>query len=515
MSSSAYPYAVLEERLRTRAAPWALALTALAGVSGVVLRVWILRSRSGTLDSDEAVFGLMAKHILQHGAMPIFFWGQAYGGTQETFLSAVYFWIFGVGTTALRLAPLTFWVIATVLVWRIGLRLLDPNRALLAAGLFWTSSAYFVWKSTRAHGFYGSGLTFGLWAMLAAIRIAQSRSPSRLDYAQLGLALGLGWWATPQIALLGVPAVLWVLWTKRSLRGAPIAVAAFLIGSIPWWIYNLRHDWGSFTFPADEQSKLGHLHNLASAVLPMALGLRLPSTVTWYPVAAVGIAAYVVVLAYFVWLIVRRPPRLAPLLLTLLLFPLFYAASPYTWLASEPRYVTLISPVLALLFVYPLRTAPRAGAFFAVCIALAFGSFARMNAQNVLVFHSESIPVPANLDPVIAKLDQLKVDRMYADYWLAYRIDFQTKERLIAATGAPIYRLVDGRVRPIKSDDPGSEGRYRQYKVMVDATRNPAVLFMHGGRVERKTLPLLRRAGYRHVLVHRVDIWTVPRNTVR
>jgi MFS family permease len=497
------------DRLRLQAAPWAVALAATAAVSGIALRVWIFNSRSGALDSDEAVFGLMAKHVV-HGDVPIFFWGQAYGGTQETFVSAFLFWIFGVGTTALRFGPLIFWAIATVLLWRIGLRLLDRNRALLAAGLFWTTSSYFVWKSTRAHGFYGSGLAFGLWAMLSALRIGESASPSRLDYAQLGLALGLGWWATPQIAILGVPAVLWVIWKKRSLRGAEIALPLLLIGSAPWWIYNLRHDWASFTYPADEQSKLGHLHNLASAVLPMAFGLRLPSTVTWYPVVAVGLALYVLALLYLIWLVLKRPHRLGMFILALLLFPVFYAFSPYTWLSSEPRYLTLLSPVLALLFVYPFRTASRAYVFFAVCIALAFGSFARINSQNVLTFHSDEIPVPSNFAPVIAELDRLHIDRLYADYWIAYRIDFETDERIVAATGSPKYHLTRGRVRPIPNDDPGSEGRYPKYRIEVDASREAAVLFAHGGKLERRTAPLLRRAGYRHFLVHDIDIWAAP-----
>ena len=491
-------------------ARWALALAALAAVSGIALRIWIFDSRSGALDSDEAVFGLMAKHIVEHGITPVFFWGQAYGGTQETFVSAALFWIFGVGTIALRFSPLLFWAAAAVLLWRIGIRVLDRNRALLAAGLFWTTSAYFVWKSTRAHGFYGSGTAFGLWAILAVLRIIDAEKPSRLDYASLGLAVGLGWWATPQIAILAAPAVLWLLWVQRSLRGAEIAVPAFFVGSAPWWIYNATHHWASFVYPADEQSKLGHLHNLASAVLPMALGLRIPSTVTWYPVAAVGLVLYLLAIGYLIWLVIRRPHGLEIFLLALLLFPVFYTFSPYAWLASEPRYMTLLSPVLALLFVYPLRTAARAATLFAVAIALAFGSFARIDDQNVLAFHSDDIIVPADFGPVIAELERLNIHHLYADYWLAYRIDFESKERIIAATGPPHYRLVNGRVRPIPSLDPGSVGRYRPYRTAVDASRDAALVFAHGSQLEAKTRPLLRRAGYRHVLVHGIDIWAAP-----
>jgi len=38
-----------------------------------------------------------------------------------------------------------------------------------------------------------------------------------------------------------------------------------------------------------------------------------------------------------------------PLLLILVVFPIFYFVSPYTWLESEPRYLTLVMPVFAIL----------------------------------------------------------------------------------------------------------------------------------------------------------------------
>ena len=63
-------------------------LIAIAGAAlGVGLRIWILRSHLGAVDSDEAVVGLLAKGIL-HGRLPVFFPGQGYGGTQEEFLVA-------------------------------------------------------------------------------------------------------------------------------------------------------------------------------------------------------------------------------------------------------------------------------------------------------------------------------------------------------------------------------------------------------------------------------------------
>lgn len=158
----------------------------------------------GALDADEAVWGLMAQHVL-HGEVPTFFWGQAYGGSQETLVAAAPFWVFGPSKIALEIVPMLFWAVACVLLWRVGRRTLGEPQARLAAALFWMWPVYVVWKSTRAHGFYGAALVFGLWSLLAALRLREQ--PTRTDLASLGLALGLGLWATPQIAILGVPAV--------------------------------------------------------------------------------------------------------------------------------------------------------------------------------------------------------------------------------------------------------------------------------------------------------------------
>ena len=63
---------------------WSGLLAAVCG-AGILLRVWVYRSTLGIPDSDEAVVGLMARHIL-HGQITTFFWGQAYGGSQEALL---------------------------------------------------------------------------------------------------------------------------------------------------------------------------------------------------------------------------------------------------------------------------------------------------------------------------------------------------------------------------------------------------------------------------------------------
>ena len=101
------------------------------------------------------------------------------------------------------------------------------------------------WKSTRAHGFYSSGLVLGTLVLLLVLRLAERRS--RRDTALLGLTFGLGAWQTPQIVPIVVPALAWLTLRRRSAwRDAWVAVPLVLVGALPSIVSNVRHDWWSF-----------------------------------------------------------------------------------------------------------------------------------------------------------------------------------------------------------------------------------------------------------------------------
>ncbi len=70
-------------------------------------------------DADQAVVGLMAKHISEGRAFPVFFYGQSYLLAVEAYLAAPVMWVLGPTEVALKL-PLLVMNVATVLllVWR-------------------------------------------------------------------------------------------------------------------------------------------------------------------------------------------------------------------------------------------------------------------------------------------------------------------------------------------------------------------------------------------------------------
>jgi 4-amino-4-deoxy-L-arabinose transferase-like glycosyltransferase len=203
--------------LRARRVDVSVAIVVVGVATGFLLRVWVLASSLGTLDGDEGVWGTMAHRMLR-GDFSVFMWGQRYGGTQEALLSVPFVAVLGPTPLAIRIVPIALWGIASLLVWRIGRRLVAEPAARFAGVLFWLWPAYFVWKSTRAHGFYGSTLVLGLTVLLLTLRLRER--PRRLDLALLGLALGCGLWASPQVAILALPAVLWLVVSRPRIVAA-------------------------------------------------------------------------------------------------------------------------------------------------------------------------------------------------------------------------------------------------------------------------------------------------------
>ncbi len=484
-----------------------LIVAACGAAAGIAFRVWAALLPQGALDADEAVVGLLTRGIL-HGTFPVFFPGQGYGGTQESFLAAPVVAVFGLETWAIRIVVVLLWAASAVLVWRIGLRVLDERRAVLAATLFWIWPAYFDWKSTRAHGFYGAELLLGLAILLLVLRLDER--VTRRDLVLLGLALGCGLWASPQVAIVALPALGWLVWRRHSIvRGATFVLPAAVLGGLPWLLGNLRHDWYSLHPGANEGPWSAHLHNLIVSTLPEALGLRLAWSFEWLGSAVVGYLIYAALVAGFIWLLIRRPARLSPLLLIVVLFPVFYFISPYTWLQNEPRYLTLVMPVFALLIAYALTTPPRAAAALACAVALTAAGFVELDRHNVVAFRTEGVAVPAKLDPVLETLSAHHIGYAFASYWIAWRLTFESDLHIVGAKSSYAHPFArNGRVYPgDPNDDLGIDPAYYRE---AEKHRDVAHVFVLGGNVEPHVRALLRRTGYQRLVTGDFAVWLPP-----
>ena len=484
---------------------WA-AVFALVAVAGIALRIWIYRSALGTPNSDEAIPGLMTLHAIR-GDFSTFFWGSSYGGPQEVILNVPFFWIFGSGYFALRIVPIALTAVASLIIWRVGRRTIGDPAAAVAGLLFWLWPPFNLFQLSQQQSFFAANVVYCALLLLLALRIDEW--PNRMRVGLFGFVLGFGFWETPHIVPVAVPVIAWVIWRQpRSLRHAWLAAVLAVVGAFPWLLWNIRHDWGSFAVHTQLSLYGRSLRLFASPILPMTLGLRTPfNQQLILPSAVLVYLVYVTLLGLFLYGAIKTRHRHVSLLyFVAAVFPFIYAFDRRTtFITSWPQYTLVVTPVLALLVAQVATRYFRAVALLALVTVVAVVSVPRMDAY----YHvPQPVPrAPRNLSPLISTLDRLRLNRLYADYWIAYLVDFATKERIIAVENQ--FKQVSFRSgEAVLPHDPGA--RYQPYELEVAASRHGFVFFTRTAG----SVPIVRQLeqhGYSRHVVGAFVVYAPPR----
>ncbi|HEY7288674.1 MAG TPA: hypothetical protein VH583_02470 [Vicinamibacterales bacterium] len=140
----------------TRALSSQRVLTVLAIAAGAVLLrciVYLLHEQL-VFDSDQAINGLMAKHLVEHRAFPLFFYGQTYMLAVEAWVAAPFFLVAGPTVGALR-SSIFAWNVAFAVILIVALCRdggLDPWMALVSAAVFLLAPASVGAQLMQAQG---------------------------------------------------------------------------------------------------------------------------------------------------------------------------------------------------------------------------------------------------------------------------------------------------------------------------------------------------------------------------
>ena len=282
------------------------------------LRLGLLAAGVVPFNADEAVVGLMARHILQ-GERPIFFYGQAYLGSLDAWLVAGAFVVFGQTVLAIRLVQIALYLGTVATTYGLGLKIYASQWIAGAAALLLAvPPVLFTLYSTISLGGYGETLLIGNVMLLLALWLLNGAPPpmSRplilrhcFGWLFLGLLAGLGFWSFPLVLvyLLPVLIVAAVIYRRRItlLAGFGLLFAAgFVVGALPWWAYTLAHG-GITVLETGGQAIAGassanlvfaaaqHLFNFLLFGLTAVWGLRPPWSAMFL---ALGLAPFAIAL---------------------------------------------------------------------------------------------------------------------------------------------------------------------------------------------------------------------------
>jgi hypothetical protein len=422
----------------SRAIPLALLLAL-----SVRLPFWVEALRT-PVDGDTAIVGLMATHPGVGTTM----WGQPYGSPVDAWIATPFVWLWGHSTEALRLPYFLLALALVPLAYWLG-SLLHPSSALPAAVLAACPPPYFLLLSALPPPFYPTslvlcGLVLGCAAQ-AAVRLQEDAPPPRGTLLMLGLFAGLALWTHLMSLSAVVAGVTWVLaraWRRPALLAwllVPLAAA-----SAPLWVRALGDREAARIVQVADRSEttLEHL----GSVLPRlhephggVLGTHVPlvaddeDAVLYAP----GWRAGLLVLGYgFLLILAARAagpghPALLYLLaagLALLAFPFPVRSSAHTIRFLTPVFL----PVAALVSwaAAPRGTSRRSWIAVLALAALHLGGGTQLLQAWRLADRAQPPFLLPDLGPVLRLLEQRGIRHAYASYGPAYRLTWQSGERL-------------------------------------------------------------------------------------
>lgn len=476
--------------------------TFLAGLLllGLALRLAVIASPLGEIDGDEAVVGLMARHIAFLGERPVFYWGQPYLGSLEAFSAAPLFALFNSSTELLKLVPTVYSLGFLVLSALVAQRTFGPGPALAtAAYLALPPSMWAVW-STKARGGYAEVLFLGELLLLLSLLLAERQKT--VLAAAWGAVAGLAIWTHLLAAVYVLPAIAYLVLRRRtrwSSSEISLALAAGLVGASPLIVENLLSGWPSLAaltqvpdLPLDVPAQFIRFFRVG---VPVLLGLGQPTTsevmfdADWgfrpaghlsVALAAIAILAAVVAIhAPSVRALLRAESCGAPALLIFIVLavPPAVAGTRFGFFVSEPRYALPLYSTVPLLF----------GALWRLAVPVRWtllGGLLVFNLWSLLSTDPRLWRPEDAADSTAATRAQL-VDflvaqdrhQMYTDYWIGYPVMFETRETVLA------YVIS------------GGFNRYLPPADNVQRTPNPAWVFVPGTDTEQEFRAQLTTAG--------------------
>lgn len=176
---------------------WSLILTVIV-ICGI--QIFVASLYTANFDSDEAVWGLMAKHIVGAKDWPIYYYGFSYLGSLEAWVSALLLWVFNNSSVFLfRFGSLIFYL-GFLCSWTMLITKWFSQRIALMSLLFISVPSTFllIW-TYRPIGAFSAWLCMGVLYVLLLYSPWQKLKALRL--VLLGLLLGLALWLHPMTVI--------------------------------------------------------------------------------------------------------------------------------------------------------------------------------------------------------------------------------------------------------------------------------------------------------------------------
>jgi 4-amino-4-deoxy-L-arabinose transferase-like glycosyltransferase len=483
---------------------------------GLGLKAALLAAGAFPFNADEAIVGLMARHILR-GQWPIFFYGQAYMGSLDAVLVALAFALFGEGVLAIRLVQVALYLGTILTTGLLARRIFGSHQIAIGAALLVAiPSVNATLYTTVSLGGYGEALLIGNLLLLISLGIVENPEPL-WPYLLFGLLGGLGVWAFGLVLVYLLPAgalLVGVAWregtAKARLARLLLLLTGLLVGALPILLWAISKGgeavvselFGAAIAGVSSGSGASLLwQRLVNLILfgsTVVTGLRPPWDVRWLalPLAPLALGFWLAALAY-AFLVLRRRNKGRTgrwlLMAVVAVLLLGYLVTPFGVDPSGRYFLPLIVP-MAILGAEMLFSAlqKRWLAWFVLGVVLLFNLWGTMqcalrNPPGITTQFDAVARIDHAYDgELIDFLEEHGERRGYTNYWVAYPLAFQSQEQLIFVPRLPYH--LDMRYTP--RDD-----RYAPYDEAVASSERVAYITSNHPLLDAKLREAFAQAG--------------------
>jgi hypothetical protein len=433
-------------------------------------------------DSDEAILLLMSRHILA-GERPLFFYGEAYGGSSDSYFIALFYYFFGNSITVARLVQSLEYLIGMLFTYLLARRLL-PGARLGPLAVLWLMALppLLMTTWTTPAVLYAIVICLGSIISYLGYRLLWEDADHLWRWLFFGAVCGLAFWTFGILVVYMLPVFILFLWQFRWRRLSFYILAAisFSLSSIPWWTQALP---GLLVVydpeqPASVPSFLVRLFAFLTIMLSSFLGFREPWTpdITWPIFAPAVLTFYLAAILYAIPRLRRtdeNQPNTEPvgfvlLGLQVLVWIGLYFGTRFS-LDATGRYILPLYPALffvAGLLLERIDRWRRPVAISLLVVILAFNLAGHLRGI-------QKVPpgITAQMNSLLQfgnDFDQELIDFIathgghgYSHHWISYKINFLSHERVILAAFLPF--------RPDLKWNP-QDDRYSPYGAAVAAS---------------------------------------------
>ncbi len=461
-------------------------LVILAGA--VVLKLLLLLTSQSAIDGDEAVVGIMAKHILEGKAAPMVFYGQNFGGGAliEALIALPFFASFEISSPALKAAGLIVFMALLVMVYIFVKKRFGIRPALISISFLALSPTFVEWALKTRGGhilslFWGMAICHVLFERVLPLASQQSVVPHarpvrsyRNAVFSLGLLCGLNIWILhTNVVLVLLVLVFWLgsTWRYQFFKGVSAMALGIALGLVPLALHAIQTEQPLFDVllrPRDGMlapSPINAWRNLAALVEwlgPSVFTPRLDGNIALYHDGHIPFYSkllFVSVLGATVWLMITAGKAVLALRLKSLAATdqsrVFVAAFIASYLAAftlidpeanQPRYLLPLTPfwIIALalsfeqMFLQRRRLMHYTG-YVVLAIFLGIGGLVHVQ----WMFRPPSFYFAGNVYEYLAQEKVVQLIRFlrdrgirYAyipDHLMEWKTIFESREQIIAA----------------------------------------------------------------------------------